>query len=111
MPDQRVAIYPGTFDPVTNGHLDIIGRGARLVDLLIVAVAVNAGKGPLFDLDARVALLEEEIRHLPADSAARPSAWLSTVRMARSSSAIRTVRGSVIRRSPANPPGAPAWKV
>jgi pantetheine-phosphate adenylyltransferase len=71
MPDQRVAIYPGTFDPVTNGHLDIIGRGARLVDRLIVAVAVNAGKGPLFDLDARVALLEEEIRHLPADSAAR----------------------------------------
>ena len=71
MPEPRIAIYPGTFDPVTNGHLDIIGRGARLVDRLIVAVAVNAGKGPLFDLEERVALLEEEIRHLPPDAAAR----------------------------------------
>jgi pantetheine-phosphate adenylyltransferase len=54
MAESRIAIYPGTFDPVTNGHLDIIGRGARLVDRLIVAVAVNAGKGPLFDLEERV---------------------------------------------------------
>jgi pantetheine-phosphate adenylyltransferase len=67
----RIAIYPGTFDPVTNGHLDIIARGARLVDRLIVAVAVNAGKGPLFDLSERVGLLEQEIAHLPADIAAR----------------------------------------
>jgi pantetheine-phosphate adenylyltransferase len=71
MPERRIAIYPGTFDPVTNGHLDIIGRGARLVDRLIVAVAVNAGKGPLFELDERVELLEEEIRHLPAELASR----------------------------------------
>ena len=61
----RVAIYPGTFDPVTNGHLDIIGRGTALVDRLIVGVAVNAGKGPLFHLEERVSLLQDEIRHLP----------------------------------------------
>ncbi|MBL8697481.1 MAG: pantetheine-phosphate adenylyltransferase [Alphaproteobacteria bacterium] len=65
MTAERIAIYPGTFDPVTNGHLDIIGRGTVLVDKLIVGVAVNAGKGPLFALSERVALLEEEIRHLP----------------------------------------------
>ncbi len=64
---ERIAIYPGTFDPVTNGHLDIIGRGALLVDRLIVGVAVNAGKGPLFGLADRVALLVEEVRHFPAD--------------------------------------------
>jgi len=67
----RIAIYPGTFDPVTNGHLDIIGRGAALVDRLIVGVAVNAGKGPLFALEERVAVLEEEVRQLPQDVAAR----------------------------------------
>lgn len=71
MASPRIAIYPGTFDPVTNGHLDIIARGARLVDRLIVAVAVNAGKGPLFELSERVDLLEQEISHLPADIAAR----------------------------------------
>ncbi len=57
---ERVALYPGTFDPVTNGHLDIIGRAARLVDRLVVGVAINIGKGPLFDLDERVALVKAE---------------------------------------------------
>ena len=55
-----VGLYPGTFDPVTNGHLDIVSRAARLVDHLIVAVAVNAGKGPLFTLEERVAMAEAE---------------------------------------------------
>jgi pantetheine-phosphate adenylyltransferase len=58
---ERVGLYPGTFDPVTNGHLDIINRAARVVDKLIVAVAVNAGKGPLFTLDERVQLVHDEI--------------------------------------------------
>jgi pantetheine-phosphate adenylyltransferase len=57
---ERVAIYPGTFDPVTNGHLDIITRAARLVDRLVIGVARNIGKGPLFPLDERVALVAEE---------------------------------------------------
>ena len=52
---EHIGVYPGTFDPVTNGHLDIIRRGARLVDRLVIAVAKNAGKGPLFTLEERVA--------------------------------------------------------
>lgn len=58
---ERVALYPGTFDPVTNGHLDVIGRAARLVDRLVVGVAINIGKGPLFELDERVELVRAEV--------------------------------------------------
>ncbi len=53
------AIYPGTFDPVTNGHLDIIARAAKLYHKVIVAVAVNSNKVPLFDIEQRVALIEQ----------------------------------------------------
>jgi pantetheine-phosphate adenylyltransferase len=60
----RVGLYPGTFDPVTNGHLDIIGRAVKLVDKLVIGVAVNIGKGPLFSLEERVAILERETAHL-----------------------------------------------
>ncbi len=55
----RGALYPGTFDPATNGHLDLIERGRRLFDHLVVAVARNPSKSPLFDVDERVAILEE----------------------------------------------------
>lgn len=61
---RRVGLYPGTFDPITNGHMDIVARATRVVDHLIVAVAINAGKGPMFSLDERVAMVEEEIRAL-----------------------------------------------
>ena len=57
----RTGVYPGSFEPVTNGHLDIISRAARVVDTLIVGVAINAGKGPLFSLDERVEMVAEEI--------------------------------------------------
>jgi pantetheine-phosphate adenylyltransferase len=57
---ERIAIYPGTFDPVTNGHLDIIGRAARLVDRLVIGVALNIGKSPLFSPEERVELVREE---------------------------------------------------
>ena len=53
------AIYPGTFDPVTDGHLDIITRAAKIYDLVIVAVAVNKDKSPLFTVDERVILIKE----------------------------------------------------
>ena len=46
----RIGLYPGTFDPITNGHTDIIGRAVKLVDKLVIGVAINAGKGPLFSL-------------------------------------------------------------
>lgn len=61
MADGRIGIYPGTFDPVTNGHLDIIERACHLVDHLVLGVAVNRGKGPLFSLDERVAMVEHEL--------------------------------------------------
>lgn len=57
---QRIGLYPGTFDPITNGHLDIIKRAVKLVDRLVIGVAINAGKGPLFSLEERVALVTEE---------------------------------------------------
>ena len=60
----RIAIYPGSFDPVTNGHLDIIERGAGLTDHLIVAVAQNAGKSPMFSIDERIGLLKDEIKDM-----------------------------------------------
>ena len=60
----RIGIYPGTFDPVTNGHMDIIGRALKLVDRLVVGVAVNAGKGPLFSLKERVAMCRAEVQAL-----------------------------------------------
>jgi pantetheine-phosphate adenylyltransferase len=59
---ERIALYPGTFDPITNGHIDIISRAAKLVDKLVVGVAVNTGKGPVFSLEERVALVEAEVR-------------------------------------------------
>jgi pantetheine-phosphate adenylyltransferase len=64
----RVGLYPGTFDPVTNGHLDIIARAARLLDKLVVGVAVNTGKGPLFPLEERVELVRAEIAGIASRS-------------------------------------------
>jgi pantetheine-phosphate adenylyltransferase len=61
---QRVGLYPGTFDPITNGHLDIIGRAVKLVDKLVIGVAINEGKGPMFSLDERVAIIQQETAHL-----------------------------------------------
>ena len=56
----RTGLYPGTFDPVTRGHTDIIKRAAKLVDRLVIGVAINRDKGPLFPLEQRAALLEAE---------------------------------------------------
>lgn len=61
---KRVAIYPGTFDPPTLGHLDVIERGARLFDTVVVAALVNSEKQPLFSLDERLRLLRGETRKL-----------------------------------------------
>ena len=57
----RIGLYPGTFDPVTNGHLDVIARAARLLDKLVVGVSISSGKGPLLSLEERVELVEAEI--------------------------------------------------
>lgn len=68
MSDPRaiVGMYPGTFDPVTNGHIDIIARAARLVHRLVIGVAGNAGKGPLFPLEERVELVQAETAAISA---------------------------------------------
>src|SRR5580658_10841837 len=72
MTQPRVGIYPGTFDPITNGHSDIIRRAAKLVDRLVVGVARNDGKGPLFSTDERVEIVRNEIGHiLDRETAAR----------------------------------------
>jgi pantetheine-phosphate adenylyltransferase len=65
MTEPRIGVYPGTFDPITLGHLDIIRRGTRVVDHLIIAVAGNDGKNPLFSLEDRVAMAEGAVGDLP----------------------------------------------
>lgn len=57
----RVGLYPGSFDPIHNGHTDIIGRAVKLVDKLVLGVAVDTGKTPMFDLDERVAMVDEAV--------------------------------------------------
>jgi len=64
MSKRRIGVYPGTFDPITNGHLDIIQRAARMVDHLVVGVARNAGKGPLFSTDERLHMVRDEVAAL-----------------------------------------------
>ena len=60
-----IAMYPGSFDPVTNGHLDIIKRSSRMFDKVIVAVLVNSAKTPLFTVEERVAMLRESCKNIP----------------------------------------------
>ncbi len=62
----RTGLYPGTFDPLTNGHLDIIRRALKLVDTLIIGVAINRDKGPLFSLEERVKMVEAEAARVSA---------------------------------------------
>ncbi|AYE86051.1 MAG: pantetheine-phosphate adenylyltransferase [Sulfitobacter sp.] len=64
----RIALYPGTFDPITLGHIDIIRRAARMVDRLVIGVAINRDKGPLFSLEERVALIEAECVQLAEET-------------------------------------------
>ncbi len=64
-PASIVAIYPGSFDPITNGHLDVIARGSRLVEKLIVAILRNQAKRPLFSVEERVEMLVEVVKPYP----------------------------------------------
>jgi pantetheine-phosphate adenylyltransferase len=58
---ERIGVYPGTFDPITSGHMEVVRRSLRLVDKLVIGPAINIGKGPLFTLEERVAMLKEDI--------------------------------------------------
>ena len=64
----RVGLYPGTFDPITLGHIDIIERATRLVDKLVIGVAINRDKGPLFNLEERVSMIEAECAKLVGET-------------------------------------------
>ncbi|HEX8383313.1 MAG TPA: pantetheine-phosphate adenylyltransferase [Sphingomonas sp.] len=61
---ERIGVYPGTFDPITLGHVDIIRRGARLVDRLVVGVTTNASKSPMFSVEERVAMVSDEVTRI-----------------------------------------------
>jgi pantetheine-phosphate adenylyltransferase len=63
----RIGLYPGTFDPVTLGHMDIIRRGAKLVDKLVIGVTTNPSKSPLFDLEQRLAMVRRECADMPTE--------------------------------------------
>ncbi|WP_209347523.1 pantetheine-phosphate adenylyltransferase [Pontixanthobacter sp. CEM42] len=65
---ERVGIYPGTFDPITLGHADIIRRGAKLVDRLIIGVTTNPSKNPMFSTEERLAMVEREVANLKLDN-------------------------------------------
>ena len=67
MARELIGVYPGTFDPMTNGHMDIITRARRLVDVLVIGVAVNSDKAPMFALEQRVAMVREELHALGDD--------------------------------------------
>ena len=69
---QRTGLYPGTFDPITNGHADIIGRAVKLVDRLVIGVARNIGKAPMFTIDERVDMVREQVAHLGERVEVRP---------------------------------------
>ena len=90
----RVGLYPGTFDPIHNGHTDIMGRAVKLVDRLVIGVAINAGKGPLFSLDERVAIVEQAVQPLrsKAEILVQPYEGL-TMHFAREVGASVIVRG------------------
>jgi pantetheine-phosphate adenylyltransferase len=71
MTQSRIGIYPGTFDPITNGHSDIIRRAIKIVDRLVIGVARNDSKGPLFATDERVEIVRDEVAHLENGDAER----------------------------------------
>ncbi|HYX01971.1 MAG TPA: pantetheine-phosphate adenylyltransferase [Reyranella sp.] len=65
MATERVGVYPGTFDPVTSGHTEIVRRSLRLVDRLVIGPFINIGKGPLFSLQERIEIIKEDIEDFP----------------------------------------------
>ena len=68
---ERIGVYPGTFDPVTSGHLEVIRRSMRLVDKLVIGPATNIGKGPLFSLQERIDIIKDDIADFSATDKAR----------------------------------------
>ena len=65
---EKVAVYPGSFDPITNGHLDLLERGLKIFDKIVIAIAANPGKNPLFTLEERCELIKASLRGHPLES-------------------------------------------
>ena len=65
MASERVGVYPGTFDPVTSGHMEVVRRSLRLVDKLVIGPATNIGKGPLFSLQERIDIIKDDLLDFP----------------------------------------------
>jgi pantetheine-phosphate adenylyltransferase len=65
MAAERTGVYPGTFDPVTSGHMEVVRRSLRLVDRLVIGPAINIGKGPLFSLEERIDIIKDDIEDFP----------------------------------------------
>jgi pantetheine-phosphate adenylyltransferase len=87
----KICIYPGTFDPVTNGHMDVVARAAHMFDRVIMAVAANPGKAPFFSVAERVQLIEDNLAALPNVEASQFDGLL--VEYARQRGAIAIIRG------------------
>ncbi|WKZ32557.1 MAG: pantetheine-phosphate adenylyltransferase [Thermodesulfobacteriota bacterium] len=90
---RRICVYPGTFDPITRGHLDIIERGVKLFDVLVVAVAESPGKAPLFTADERLAMIREEVgRHRSVKVESFDSLLMDYVKMKGANIVLRGLR-------------------
>ena len=87
----KIVLYPGTFDPITNGHLDLIERAARLFDKVVVAVADSHGKNPLFDVETRVKLVKKVVKNIPGVEVCGFKGLL--VNLAKEKNAIALLRG------------------
>ena len=90
---ERIGVYPGTFDPVTLGHLDIIRRGAKLVDRLIVGVTTNPSKNPMFSPKERMAMVEREVAALGLDNVGVVGFHALLIKFAKRQGASVIVRG------------------
>jgi pantetheine-phosphate adenylyltransferase len=90
---QRIGIYPGTFDPITLGHADIIRRGAKLVDKLIIGVTTNPSKNPMFSTEERFAMVEREVSNLGVDNVEVTGFNALLVKFARKQGANVLIRG------------------
>ena len=87
----KIAIYPGTFDPITNGHLDIVRRGVKLFDKIIISIAISSKKNSLFTANERIQLIEESISPMP--SVEVDSFYGLMVEHAKKHSAVAAIRG------------------
>lgn len=90
---ERIGIYPGTFDPITLGHADIIRRGSKLVDRLIIGVTTNPSKNPMFETDERLKMVEREVQGLGLDNVEVVGFNALLVKFARKTGANVLIRG------------------